>query len=486
MHSAHWLPEHGCVTSAKWPQAVRSRLKCLTDFKLIDLATEIVRSVMRSAGYSRDRLLVISLLLLVFAIGERPQPAYAKQQRVTNVIGYGENEDVAIRMALRDAVARACGERISASLDMSSLSSKTKTLSNNGRDDRSYSATSDVSSNIATTTDGIVSRYDVISSKSGGDGNQYTVTLNVVVDRCLIGQSQVAAPSDYSEEFRQINSALAVLGERQLEKRSKIVSLIASVDIPPNLRGHRNESQADELRRLAIEAGKPLAAARVKASLGDNDELTVDDKFGLYDVSVLSVKDLPEWNGQYSVKLEAEVSLFRKEGPSSQANSSAPLTVSVRTDKIAYREGEEIFLYVKGNKDFYGRITYEDASGAIIQVLPNLFRGDTLFKGGVVYRVPGEDDRFRLRVSSPFGRERFTVYGSTGKLGEISVKAVDAVSGLRFSSDDRTAVARKTRGLSVEQANGPLRVSTNPLHASGTHDLDFVETSWEISTVPNR
>jgi hypothetical protein len=425
--------------------------------------------------------------LLLLAIGLQPFAVHAKEQRIRNVIGYGEDENLAIRQALRDAVARACGERLSSALDLSSLSNKTKILSNNGQDDRSFSSSKEVSSNISTTTDGIVSRYDVMKSEREETSNRHVVVLNVVVGRCLVeSRAGATVPTDYSAELRQINSTLAALGDRQVEKRSKIVNVVAYIDIPQELRGQRSESQTGQLRRLAIEAGKALAVTQVKTSLSSNSSLNVDDKFGLPDVSVLSSKDLPEWDGKYSVQLEVEVGLFTKEGATAPISMSAPLSISVRTDKITYREGEEVLLYVRGNRDFYGRITYEDASGAIIQVLPNLFRSDTLFKGGVVYRVPGEDDRFRLRISPPFGRERFTVYASTGKLGEISVKAVDSTSGLRFSSDDRATLARKTRGLSVELATGPLRVATSPPPVSSLGNLDFFEATWEISTSPNR
>jgi hypothetical protein len=435
----------------------------------------------------KRRRVSITHLLLFPAIGMQPLAVYAKEQRIQNVIGYGEDENLAIRQALRDAVARACGERLSSALDLSSLSNKTKTLSNDGRDDRNFSSSNEVSSNISTTTDGIVSRYDVIRSERDEAGNRHVVAVNVVVGRCLVERDTKApAPKDYSAELRQINSTLAALGDRQVEKRSKIVNVVAYIDIPPELLGQRSESQTDQLRRLAIETGKSLAVTQVKTSLGSNSSMKVDDKFGLPNISVLSSRDLPEWGDKYSVQLEVEVELFPKEGSAAPVGMLAPLSISVRTDKITYREGEEVFLYVRGNKDFYGRITYEDASGAIIQVLPNLFRSDALFKGGVVYRVPGEDDRFRLRISPPFGRERFTVYASTGKLGEISVKAVDSASGLRFSSDDRTMLARKTRGLSVEQATGPLRVATVPSPVSSLSNLDFFEATWEISTNSGR
>ena len=134
----------------------------------------------------KRRRVSITHLLLFPAIGMQPLAVFAKEQRIQNVIGYGEDENLAIRQALRDAVARACGERLSSASDLSSLSNKTKTLSNDGRDDRNFSSSNEVSSNISTTTDGVVSRYDVIRSERDEAGNRHVVAVNVVVGQCLV------------------------------------------------------------------------------------------------------------------------------------------------------------------------------------------------------------------------------------------------------------------------------------------------------------
>lgn len=136
-------------------------------------------------GTISKQMAVIHFLLFA-AIGTQSFAVHAKEQRVQNITGYGEDENLAIRQALRDAVARACGERISSTLDLNSLSSNSKSLSNNGRDDRNFTSSSDMSSNISATTDGIVSRYDVIKSQRDEAGNRHAVTLNVVVGRCLV------------------------------------------------------------------------------------------------------------------------------------------------------------------------------------------------------------------------------------------------------------------------------------------------------------
>ena len=37
--------------------------------------------------------------------------------------------------------------------------------------------------------------------------------------------------------------------------------------------------------------------------------------------------------------------------------------------------------YVRGNKPFFGRLIYKDASGTQYQVLPNPYRSDVYFQG---------------------------------------------------------------------------------------------------------
>ncbi|MDX8378184.1 MAG: DUF4384 domain-containing protein [Mariprofundales bacterium] len=53
---------------------------------------------------------------------------------------------------------------------------------------------------------------------------------------------------------------------------------------------------------------------------------------------------------------------------------SAPLSVQVSTEKQQYAKGELVNIYIRGNKPFYGRLVYQDASGDMLQLLPNPYR----------------------------------------------------------------------------------------------------------------
>ena len=75
---------------------------------------------------------------------------------------------------------------------------------------------------------------------------------------------------------------------------------------------------------------------------------------------------------------------------------------------------------MKGNKPFYVRVVYEDADGSILQLLPNPYRQDNYFNGGVVYEIPSGNDRFELEVSPPFGEENIVVYAPAGHIPSLA------------------------------------------------------------------
>jgi len=64
-------------------------------------------------------------------------------------------------------------------------------------------------------------------------------------------------------------------------------------------------------------------------------------------------------------------------------------TGHARADEIAhYRVGDEFSFSIKGNKNFYARIYYEDSSGDLNQLVPSqLVKGD-FFIGGIVHQLP--------------------------------------------------------------------------------------------------
>ncbi|HCX90297.1 MAG TPA: hypothetical protein DHT43_07230, partial [Deltaproteobacteria bacterium] len=127
------------------------------------------------------------------------------------------------------------------------------------------------------------------------------------------------------------------------------------------------------------------------------------------------------------------------------------LIVNVWTDKKEYQSGEKIRIYIKGNKPFYAVVLHKDVKGELLQLLPNPYRKENYFNGGVIYEIPSGNDRFELEVSPPFGEESVSVYASTSPLGDINVKDIGGVYQVKTRHDD---IGDRTRGVKLKEKTG--------------------------------
>lgn len=158
----------------------------------------------------------------------------------------------------------------------------------------------------------------------------------------------------------------------------------------------------------------------------------------------------------FRVKLKVEVipdehalsALDKKQKDTLESDPMAPLTVKIWTDRMEYREGEKMKVYLKGNKPFFGRVVYKDAGGNLVQLLPNPQRKSNYFHGGTLYELPSGDDLFVMEVTSPFGIENLTLYASTAEQGNVEVKANG--SGAVYEVTDKPAdIPINTRGIKL-------------------------------------
>jgi len=125
---------------------------------------------------------------------------------------------------------------------------------------------------------------------------------------------------------------------------------------------------------------------------------------------------------------------------------SAPLHVRLWTDKKEYERGDRMRIYIKGNKPFYARVIYKDTAGEMVQILPNPYRNENYFQGGVIYEIPSGNDRFDLEISPPFGEENITVYASTSPLGDIDLHSQGGVYFVKTKAKD---IGARTRGITL-------------------------------------
>lgn len=127
---------------------------------------------------------------------------------------------------------------------------------------------------------------------------------------------------------------------------------------------------------------------------------------------------------------------------------SAPLNVQLWTDKKKYKSKEKIKIYIRGNKPFYARILHKGVNGELLQLLPNPFRQEHYFNGGVIYEIPSGADRFVMEVTPPFGQEDIILYASTAPLGEINLAPAGAVYKIETEPDK---IGIKTRGVVLKE-----------------------------------
>lgn len=179
----------------------------------------------------------------------------------------------------------------------------------------------------------------------------------------------------------------------------------------------------------------------------------------------------------YKIKLKAEVIPDEKAMQIAKEKAkdtvlddpSLPLAVKVWTDKESYQSGEKIKIYLKGNKPFFARIIYRDAAKTNLQLLPNPYRQDNYFQGGVIYEIPSGNDKFELEVNPPFGEENIMVYASVSELGDLNLKEEGSVYAVKTKSRD---IGIKTRGVKIT-AGG---------QASATQSAEFSEGKVTVKT----
>jgi hypothetical protein len=236
----------------------------------------------------------------------------------------------------------------------------------------------------------------------------------------------------------------------------------------------------DEARRSAVER----AVTYVKSSTEVKDYQVVKDLLEAYAAAkVKIVEELQKgWYRDaaagdcYSIRIKAEVIPDEKaiEGIWKSAkldeDPSAPLSVSLWTDKKDYRQGERMKIYLKGNKPFYARVLLRDAKGELVQLFPNPYRKDNYFNGGATYEIPSGRDQFELEISPPFGEENIVLFASTTPLGDIALAKEGPLYQVKTRSAD---VSIRTRGVKLSGKAG-----------GGEADgAEFVERQVRVTTV---
>lgn len=240
-----------------------------------------------------------------------------------------------------------------------------------------------------------------------------------------------------------------------------------------------------DAKRKAVEFSQTFIQS---TTVMENFSLKKDlvEAFARADVKVLSVLhelwDDPTTGDCYKIRIQAEVVPVAEEMNRVMVEGNltddprAPLNVQLWANRELLNEGDNLKIYLKGNKPFFGRLIYVDASGTKLQLLPNPFRSDVYFQGGVIYEVPAGTDHFDMTVTPPFGAESLTVYASTSPLGELSTTNLGPVLEVQ---EEVQAIAVKTRGIKVSAR--PLN-NAKPLTYDSSEISEFSEITIQLQT----
>jgi hypothetical protein len=162
----------------------------------------------------------------------------------------------------------------------------------------------------------------------------------------------------------------------------------------------------------------------------------------------------PSLGDCYKVKIKTQVipdeKAMKKTKDTALDDPSLPLTVKVWTDKENYRAGERIKIYLKGNKPFFAKVIYRDAAKKNLQLLPNPYRQDNYFQGGVIYEIPSGTDKFELEVNPPFGEESIIIFASVTELGDLNLKQEGDVFAVKTKPRD---IGIKTRSVKIKDVS---------------------------------
>lgn len=155
---------------------------------------------------------------------------------------------------------------------------------------------------------------------------------------------------------------------------------------------------------------------------------------------------------------------------------SVPLNIIIWTENKKYLVGQKIKIYLKGNKPFFAKVIYENATGALKQILPNPYRDSNYFNGGVIYEIPSGEDHFELKVSPPCGRENILVYASTSQLGDIDLTPAGGVY-LVDTKPNEIGVKIRSIDIEIQQKTG--------LSLGNTSFSEFTEALTALETTMN-
>lgn len=165
----------------------------------------------------------------------------------------------------------------------------------------------------------------------------------------------------------------------------------------------------------------------------------------------------------YCVSTWANAAGTRAMAPAFKEELSVEITTHLG-DEQEFHQGDELTFLVNLNRAAYLTIIFQDASGKLMQILPNKNRQAHLFESGMYFLVPDDQDPFHYRVAPPYGKEVVHVFASAQPLPEFSGKVLGnglrQLSGSYEDLNHTMQVLQKEQGIVV--TSGLTRITTRP------------------------
>jgi metacaspase-1 len=165
----------------------------------------------------------------------------------------------------------------------------------------------------------------------------------------------------------------------------------------------------------------------------------------------------PQLEGQGTIEVFAAAAAEPQPQPVAEAEPETsselvqyqdfPLTV--RTNQRRYRQGELMTVTVTSARDCYLRLYVINADQEVTQLFPNKWQQDHFIRGGEDVRIPGENARFRLRMTEPFGRETLKAVASTAPFEDLQGVNWKAAPFLEYGRMGLSEI--NMRGVEVEK-----------------------------------
>lgn len=121
-----------------------------------------------------------------------------------------------------------------------------------------------------------------------------------------------------------------------------------------------------------------------------------------------------------------------------------------------FMEGEKLVIYVQSDRDGYLKLDYFQADGTVAHLVPNVYRGQAVIKGGKKYAFGDETSPEQFLVGAPYGTEAVKAIVGVRPF-EAELNSNEAVSDSRAYLN---GLQSGLRGIKVVAATSSVELTT--------------------------